>query len=267
MKKAVDLDPRNSQLLSNLSTMFDLLRRYNDKLALYDRSAAIQPSSRDYFQMMRAQTHLERGDLDAPRSLLQSLLDGYDPDGVVTFTRFLLAFYERNLDGARQLLAGTKLTEMVGNGGVQLSMSWFQACVARAMCDTNGACAALADTRAKLEPKVREKPDDAVLLAQLAVVDAGLGRREEALAEAQRAVALRPISQDAVDGPTVLASLALTYAWLGDVNSAVEKLIYLAKIPGGPDYGELKFSPMWDDLRRDPRFAQMLATLEPAKSR
>lgn len=71
LNKAVDLDPRNPQiLLSGLSVTYDLLRRYADKEALYDRAAAINPSTRDYFEMMRAQTKLERGELDAARRWL-----------------------------------------------------------------------------------------------------------------------------------------------------------------------------------------------------
>ena len=59
----------------------------------------------------------------------------------------------------------------------------------------------------------------------------------------RRAVELRPISDDAVDGATVLTALAMIYAWVGDIDSAIERLAFLAKTPGGPDYGQLKFDP------------------------
>ncbi len=266
LKKAVDLDPRNPQILiSGLSVTYDLLRRYDDKETLYDRAAEINPSTRDYFQMMRAQTKLERGDLNEARSLVESLPAGYDPDGVVTYTRLQLALYNRQPEIARQTLAATKAEELAANAGIQLPVSWFEGCIARAAGDMERAHAAFTDTRNKLDAKLREKPDDALLLGQLAVVDAGLGRAQDAVAEARRAVALRPISEDAVDGPTVLSSLAMTCAWIGDVNSALEQLAFLAKTPGGPDYGELKYCPAWDPVRNDPRFAQILASLEPKR--
>jgi len=61
--------------------------------------------------------------------------------------------------------------------------------------------------------------------------------------------------------------LAMTYAWVGDVDSAMERLTFLAKTPGGPDYGQLKFDPAWDAVRHDPRFAKMLDGLQPASNR
>jgi hypothetical protein len=97
----------------------------------------------------------------------------------------------------------------------------------------------------------------------LCLVDAGLGRREESLSEGQRAVDLRPISKDAVDGPVVLTRWAMAYAWLGEKDRAIEHLTLLGKIPGGPDYGQLKFDPAWASLRGDPRFAKIVLSLAP----
>jgi TolB-like protein/Flp pilus assembly protein TadD len=267
LKKAVELDPHNGQVLSGISVLYDLLRRYDDKEALYDRAAAITPTTRDYCQIMRAETRMERGDLDSARSLIESLPVGYDPDGVVTYARTQLGLYDRNFQVARQALAGTKLEELVGNGGIHWPVSWFEGCIARTGSEVERAHAAFSDTRNKLAAKLHETPDDALLLSQVALVDAALGRNADAVAEAKRAVALRPISRDAVDGPTVLTSLAMTYAWTGDVNSAIEQLAFLAKTPGGPDYGELKYCPAWDAVRNDPRFPPMLASLEPPKTR
>jgi TolB-like protein/Flp pilus assembly protein TadD len=267
LKKAVELDPHNGQVLSGISVLYDLLRRYDDKEALYDRAAAITPTTRDYCQIMRAETRMERGDLDSARSLIESLPVGYDPDGVVTYARTQLGLYDRNFQVARQALAGTKLEELVGNGGIHWPVSWFEGCIARAAGEVERAHAAFSDTRNKLAAKLHETPDDALLLSQVALVDAALGRNADAVAEAKRAVALRPISRDAVDGPTVLTSLAMTYAWTGDVNSAIEQLAFLAKTPGGPDYGELKYCPAWDAVRNDPRFPPMLASLDPPKTR
>ena len=87
------------------------------------------------------------------------------------------------------------------------------------------------------------------------------------MGEGRRAVELRPISNDAVDGATVIGNLAMIYAWVGDVDSAMERLTFLAKTPGGPDYGQLKFDPAWDAVRHDPRFAKMLDGLRPASNR
>jgi hypothetical protein len=119
-----------------------------------------------------------------------------------------------------------------------------------------------------MEAKLRDQPDDGVLLATLGLVDAGLSRKEQAVGEGRRAVELRPISNDAVGGATVIGNLAMIYAWVGDVDSAMERLIFLvAKTPGGPHSGQLKFDPAWDAVRHDPRFAKMLDGLRPAPHR
>jgi hypothetical protein len=55
----------------------------------------------------------------------------------------------------------------------------------------------------------------------------------------------------------------MIYAWLGDNDAAIERLTFLAKTPGGPDYGQLKFDPAWDGLRGDTRFAKIVDGLRP----
>jgi hypothetical protein len=94
-------------------------------------------------------------------------------------------------------------------------------------------------------------------------MDAGAGRKDNAIREARRALELRPIAKDASDGPYLAANLALVYALTGERDLAIAQLEALAKIPCGPSYGDLKLNPKWDDLRGDPRFEQMVASLAP----
>jgi tetratricopeptide (TPR) repeat protein len=245
-----------------------MLRRYDQEEAVFDRAIAANPSSTAYFQMMRAEIELEKGNIKTARSGLDSLPAGYDPDGAVTSTRINLALYERDPAAAAKILAASKLEELVGGAGYVLPRSWFEALIARAQSDAQKTRDAFSAARVKIEAKLHDQPDDGVLLATLGLIDAGLSRKEEALAEGRRAVELRPISNDAVDGAAVIGNLAMTYAWVGDVDSAMERLMFLAKTPGNaPDYGQLKFDPAWDAVRRDPRFAKMLDGLRPESGR
>ena len=200
---------------------------------------------------------------DTARSGLDALPAGYDPDGAVTFMRMTLALYERDPAGAEKILARSNLQEIVGNTGARLPRSWFEALIARALGDEPKAQEAFATAREKTEAKLRDHPDNGILVAQLGLINAGLQRKPEAIAEGLRGVELRPLSSDAVDGATVLSNVAMIYAWVGDVNSAIERLIALSKMPGGPDYGQLKFDPAWDALRGDPRFEKIVASLAP----
>ena len=135
--------------------------------------------------------------------------------------------------------------------------------IARAQSDAQKTREAFGAARVKIEAKLRDQPDDGVLLATLGLIDAGLSRKEQAVGEGRRAAELRPISNDAVDGAAVIGNLAMIYAWVGDNDSAIERLTFLARTPGGPDYGQLKFDPAWDGLRGDARFTKIIEGLRP----
>jgi TolB-like protein len=267
LEKAAELDPRNPRILGGLAVLYDLLRRYDEEQAVFDRAAAANPANATYFQMMRASIELPKGNLESARSGLDALPASYDPDGAATFMRMSLALYERDPAGAEKNLARSNLSEIIGNTGARLPRSWFEALIARAQGDEPKAQEAFAAAREKTEAKLRDHRDNGILVAQLGLIDAGLQRKSEAIAEGLRGVELRPLSSDAVDGATVLSNVAMIYAWVGDVNSAMERLIALSKMPGGPDYGQLKFDPAWDAVRHDPRFTQMLNQLRPASDR
>jgi tetratricopeptide (TPR) repeat protein len=213
--------------------------------------------------MTRAQVELERGDTNAARSFLNSLPAGYDPDGQTTWTRINLALYEKDPESAAKILAASNKQELPSGNGTIVAASFFEALIARARGDSAKAGEAFAVARAKLEARTGAQHEDALLLATLGLIDAGLSRKEDAVREGRRAVELRPIEDDAVDGATVISSLAMIYAWVGEVDSAIERLAFLAKTPGGPTYGQLKYDPAWDAVRADPRFADILTQLRP----
>ena len=153
--------------------------------------------------------------------------------------------YERDPAVARKILARSNLQEIVGNTGSRLPRSWFEALIARAQGDEPKAQEAFAAAREKTEAKAaRSSGQWNFGGAAGSHRDAGLQRKPEAIAEGLRAVELRPLSSDAVDGATVLLNVAMIYAWVGDVKFLrSERLIALSKMPGGPDYGQLKFDP------------------------
>jgi TolB-like protein len=104
-------------------------------------------------------------------------------------------------------------------------------------------------------------------LSSLAVLDALLGRKEDAIKEATDALAKLPISKDATYGPLILINSAIVDTWTGRIDQAFAKLDTLAKIPAGIYYGQLQRDPLWDPLRHDARFNKLLAELAPQKSK
>ena len=132
--------------------------------------------------------------------------------------------------------------------------------------------AAFTKVRTKLEEELRIHPDNMDLLSDLGLINAFLGRREEALSEGRRAMELRaralPTAQDPMFGQHTnesfrIRSFAMICAWAGQRELALEQLEAVTKVPGGPSYGELRLDPMWDPLRGDPRFEKIVASLAP----
>ena len=97
----------------------------------------------------------------------------------------------------------------------------------------------------------------------MGVIDAGLGRKEDAIREGRQAVALTPVTKDSLVGPEIVSNLATIYAWTGERDLAIEQLEIAAKIPNGVHYGDLRLDPIWDPLRSDWRFEKIVASLAP----
>ena len=128
--------------------------------------------------------------------------------------------------------------------------------------DANRTRAALLEARGIVAASVLQRPEDPAALALLGQIDAGLGRKDDALREGRRAVAMRPVAADAMDGPGLVAALAMIQAWTGETSAAVAALDGLAGTPGGPDYGQLRFDPAWDAVRAAPGFQAVLVRLD-----
>jgi hypothetical protein len=129
--------------------------------------------------------------------------------------------------------------------------------------DAPTAQTAFATARAAQEQIVRGQPDYGPALCVLGLIDAGLGRKEDALLEGHRAVEVLPIEKDSINGPLVLDGLATIYAWVGEKDLAIDQLTRAIQHPGSSPYGVLKLFPQWDPLRSDPRFERIVESLAP----
>ena len=169
---------------------------------------------------------------------------------------------ERDYDAAERALAS-----MPAQGGsleaFTFPKAWYQALIARARGDRAAARAAFATAHTEVENTVREQPDYSEALCVLGLIDAGLGRKEDAIREGRRAVELLPVTKDAINGALLIEYLAIIYAWTGEKDRALEQLAIAAQIPSDVSYGQLRLHPYWDPLRGDPRFEKIVASLAP----
>ncbi|HEY8794320.1 MAG TPA: hypothetical protein VIM15_05185, partial [Gemmatimonadaceae bacterium] len=117
---------------------------------------------------------------------------------------------------------------------------------------------AYADTALPLfNAQVKEAPNDDQRHAFRGLALAYLGQRAEAIREGQRAVALRPTSQDALFGPYDEQLLARIYMVLGEKDKAIDLLEKLLKEPYILTPAWLRIDPTWKALRGNPRFEKL----------
>ena len=95
-------------------------------------------------------------------------------------------------------------------------------------------------------------------VAALRWQDPKLGEKEAALAEATRATELLPESKDAFEGPNITEAVAVVHCLVGDHDRAIALLDGLLSRPSGTSVSMLKLNPIWDPLRDDPRFLELL---------
>ena len=180
--------------------------------------------------------------------------------------RLLCALEERDWQQASKLIqkmGADREDQNFSYAAVPLPFGCYYILLARFQGEQSNTKPSFGETREKLNQKVQGSPENAKLLSNLAVVDALLGKKGDAIAEAKHAVKMLPVSKDAIEGPGLLMNLTAVYAWTNELDRAFEQLDILAKLPNGIYYGNLKSDPYWDRLRKDPRFEKLLAELAP----
>jgi tetratricopeptide (TPR) repeat protein len=175
----------------------------------------------------------------------------------VAFLRARLALFERDYWQEGQILADA--LSKLGRPKAEWWVMRDQAYLARAEGDRIKTQEAWERARKFWESQLARKPDDWQLLSWIAAADAALGRKEEAKRGIERAVQQFPSVNDPVDRPTLAVTEVLVNVWCGDHEHALAQLAELAKRPAGPEPGDLRFNPRWDDLRGDPRFEKVVA--------
>ena len=177
----------------------------------------------------------------------------------------LCAFAERDpAAAAKALIALGENRATLGpfiNGEV-LNRPFMEGVIARIAKDDGRAQAAFTAARAEQEKIVQAQPDFGPTLCVLGLIDAALGRKEQALREGRRAVELCPIEKDALRGIAMVKYLAMIAAWAGEKDLACEQLAIAIRKPGDLSYGQLKLMPFWDPLRGDPRFEKIVEEMK-----
>ncbi|MBA2241642.1 MAG: tetratricopeptide repeat protein [Chthoniobacterales bacterium] len=264
LTRAVELDPRNVFLFQQVAYSYQLLRRYPESGAALDRALEIAGKDVDTRVQRAEVAFYGRADLRPLHTTIDAIL-AEDPAAAPSLADSWvnLALCERDLPGISRALGALTGDSFRLVNFVRVNRPFVEGLQARMRGDTAAARSAFTVARMQQEELIHVQPDYAPALCVLGLIDAGLGRREEALREGRRAVELMPVAQDTITGSDMLALFAVICAWVGDKDVAFQQLAIATRIPGTLSYGQLKLHPFWDPLRGDPRFEEIVASLAP----
>jgi serine/threonine protein kinase/Tfp pilus assembly protein PilF len=266
--EAEKLDPRNVNLLSQHARSYVCLRRFPEALTKLEQILNITPDDIDTL-VLKARIAQAEGDLPRASALLAPLRLG------VGYVNALETQVYQAILESRPATVITQLKEILAkpdqalgyyNGELRFWLGWAQEVAG----DHDGARESWSQARTELEPFLKEQPDNFVLLGDLALTNMGLGDNAAALTLAQRAIAMMPIDKDALTGPRPLDILARVAARIGDPDRSIATLTKLLSIPyeaplaANPPLTPalLRLDPMFEPLRKDPRFQKLIASSE-----
>jgi serine/threonine protein kinase/Tfp pilus assembly protein PilF len=263
LEHARELDPRNVYRLQQVAASYWALGRYSEARKVNDRALAIEPNNVQ-LRMFRANLDLAwKADTRAVHQVIESLWDN-NPRAIhqIADSWVLCALADRDPTTAKAALIAAGENTPLNDNAVHFSRSFVEGWIARLEKDEPKARVAFESARSEQEKIVEAQPDYAPPLCVLGVIDAALGRKQEALSECRRAVQLLPVEKDASNGPLMIEWFAISAAWVGEKDLAFEQLAAI-RYSGSPVYGQLKLLPFWDPLRGDPRFEKIVNSLAP----
>ncbi len=262
-QQSIRLDPRSPLPFFGLGLSLLWNRRYEEAERVLERALTIAPDFADA-HMLRAFVHEAwKGDTDFAKAALSATRGRLDTRGSITAQEWLGRLLEHNPREALSFLDSVEFETLTANFAVY-PKAFFYALAHEALGDAARARGEYEKALPLLQAEIdkNKNPSGARQLIVLARIYAGLGRKEDALREATRAVALLPISKDAFLGSDIETDRAGVEARVGETGSAVEHIRELLKIPCPLSPALLRIDPRWAPLRDDPRFRK-LAELDP----
>jgi serine/threonine protein kinase/Tfp pilus assembly protein PilF len=260
-ERAIELDPRDLRILTQTGLSYGGVRRYAEQKSKLDRALTVAPND----VILKADRAFVEVDWKADTGPLHQVIDeirATNPAAVpkIALRWLLCALAERDLTAAKDaLLASGEFPLETEN--IHFPRPFVEGVIARMTNDEHRAQLAFTTARAEQEKTAKAQPDYAPGWCVLGVIDAALGRKEQALSEGRRAVELLPVEKDSISGMIIIKYLAMIAAWVGDKDLACEQLATAVRYPTSGlelSYGELKLMPWWDPLRGDPRFERIL---------
>jgi len=255
-RAAAALDPRDVSILSPMGCEgLNYLRRFGEARAVLNQDLQANPDEPNMLaclaQLEQIQNHLDAADAFLARVPV-------DPHEVESLPRILQFLYRRRFQDLSGLLRQSLPEDDQALSGPDLQNLIYLGYAQKWSGQTQAA-------RASFERVVRvigASPDamehtEIVGYATLGLAYAGLSQRDQALAAAAQGVEHN--RADAIKGAFAQIAQAQVQAQLGNTDAAIALLPHLLEIPAGLNPAQLALDPIWDPVRNDPRFQQLIA--------
>ena len=259
LEHAAELNPRNLELRVQIAMHYTFLRRYADLKSALASTLAVFPDDLDT-RIWPAYAEFQAKADTRPLHQMLDLIRATNPARMRDISEWPLAcaLAERDATTAKNAL-DTHSEDPIDLGlEVFFNRSFIEGLIARIQKDEGKARSAFVAARAQQEKVLEAQPHNSRELGLLGLIDAYLGRKEEALREGRRAVELVRAEKDVMQGMFSVTNLAMIAACVGDKDLAFEELDSIIRLPSPLSYGGLKLFPWWDPLRGDPRFEKLL---------
>jgi serine/threonine-protein kinase len=260
-KRAIELDPQNILTLQQTAQTYQGLRSYVDEKSVLARVLAFESND----AVTRVQYAFAELDSKADTRPLHQMIESIratNPAAIPSIVNnwLICALAERDSVAVKNaLIAAGENPIMFGSlENIIFNRPFVEGVIARMTNDDGKARSDFTAARAEQEKIIQAQPNYGPALCVLGLIDAGLGRKEEALREGRRAVALLSVQQDILGGIAMAKYLAMIAAWVGDKDLALEQLATVTRSPSDLSYGQLKLLPFWDPLRGDQRFEKIV---------
>src|SRR6266496_309736 len=260
-ERATELDPRNAQTLQQTALSYGLLRRYAQEESMLTRVLAFIPND-PVTNGLRGFGQLDSSANTLPLHEIVESIRATNPGALPSIANYWLicTLAERDSTAAKDALIafGENPINLSPPENVFFNRPFAEGVIARMTKEDAKARTAFTAARAEQEKIIQAQPNYGPALCVLGLIDAGLGRKEDALREGRRAVELLPVEKDALGGIVIVKYLAMIAAWVGDKDLACEQLAIAIRRPSNLSYGQLKLLPFWDPLRGDSRFEKLV---------
>src|SRR5881227_1769325 len=267
LKKSLEQDPRNADVAGNLAQTYCILRKWEDAERGGKHALNLDPADVIGMRALLLAILNGSGDIKKAQGVLATFPSTNDlisssASGIVASVTGDRAY---TFVFARDFEAALKVWETSADSAADQRRRLSAKATIRALAgDFTGAQADAEKARQLLEERLRERPNERVSMRELSWVYIALKRDADALKLARQAVDLLPPERDALLGNSNLAGLAEVEARTGAASEAIVILRRLLTIPAGEtvSIARLRIDPVWDPIRKDPGFQQLLTMKE-----